>query len=50
MEYKVWVNFQGGYYTTIEANNRDEALDIAAEEADPFEVAGGWDIDVEIED
>lgn len=50
MEYKVWVNFQGGYYTTVEANSPDEALDIAADEADAFEVGNGWDIDVEIED
>ena len=49
MKYKIWVNFQGGYYTTIEANSSDEALNIATDEADPFEV-DGWDIDVEIED
>lgn len=45
-EYKIWVNFQGGYYTTIEADSRDEALDIAMEEADPFNIIA-WDIDVE---
>jgi hypothetical protein len=50
MEYTVWVNFQGGYYTTIEANSPDEALEIAENEADPFEVTNSWDVDVEIED
>ena len=50
MEYTVWVNFQGGYYTTIEADNPAEAFEIAENEADPFEVCGGWDVNVEIED
>lgn len=50
MEYKIWINFQGGYYTTIEANSPDEAVDIAIDEADVLEVGGDWDIDAEIED
>lgn len=46
MEYKIWVNMQGGYYTTIEAGSRDEALDIAWDEADPINIIA-WDVDVE---
>ena len=48
-EYRIWVNMQGGYYTTIEASSKDEALDIAIEEADAFSIID-WDIDVEAEE
>ena len=48
-EYRIWVNMQGGYYTTVEADSKDEALDIAMDEADAFNIID-WDIDVEAEE
>lgn len=45
-EYRVYVGMQGGYYTTIEANSLEEALNIAEEEADPFNIIA-WDVNVE---
>ena len=48
MEYRVWVDLRGGYYTTIEANNPDEAMDLAIADADPFECME-WDIDADVE-
>ena len=45
-EFRLWVELRGGYYTNVEANDLNEAIDIAIAEADPYE-SDDWDIDVE---
>lgn len=46
-DYKIWVDVRGGYYVTIPADSLQEALDIAMDEADAFNV-NEWDYDVEV--
>ena len=43
-KYRIWVEIRGGYYTTIEAENFNEAIDIAIKNADPYNVQD-WDYD-----
>jgi hypothetical protein len=35
-EYRIWVDIRGGYYTTVKAEDLQEALNIALDEADAF--------------
>jgi hypothetical protein len=45
-EFKLWVEVRGGYYTNVEADSLEEAIDIAMDEADFLEV-DEWDYAVE---
>lgn len=47
--YKIWVEICGGYYTNVEAESFDKAIDIAIGNANPYEVMN-WDYDAEITD
>ena len=47
--YKIFVELTGGYYIEVEADSLDEALDIATEEADPFNIIA-WDIEAEVDE
>ena len=42
--YRIWVDIRGGYYTKVEAENLDEAIEIAIDDADPYRV-NEWDYD-----
>lgn len=46
--YKVWVSFNGCALYEVEANDRDEARDIAMDMADPFDCEE-WDFDTAFE-
>ena len=49
MTYKVWVSFSGCACYEVEANDEDEARDIAIEMADIYDCLE-WDFDAEVED
>lgn len=42
--YRLYVELKGGYYTNVEADSFDEAIDIAIADADPYNIID-WDID-----